>query len=65
MTKKQNGLDKMFYRFNEWFDKVTDKYTEGVKRSIKGAKYIVILLGMYLRRRRILCSAQTDRLYSF
>ena len=42
--KKARGLDKIFIRFNEWFDKITDKYTEGVKKSIKGAKYVVILL---------------------
>ncbi len=42
--KKARGLDKLFARFNNWFDKVTDKYTNGVKRSIKGARYVVIIL---------------------
>ena len=42
--KKAKGLDKLFARFNNWFDKVTDKYTNGVKRSIKGARYVVIIL---------------------
>ena len=41
---KTNFLDKFFARFNKWFGNVTDKYTNGVKRSIKGAKYIIILL---------------------
>lgn len=31
-------------RFNSWFDRITEGYTEGVKRSIKGTRYIVILL---------------------
>lgn len=43
-SKKNKGITKWFTKFNEWFDRVTAKYTEGVRRSIKGAKYIVILL---------------------
>ena len=43
-SKKNKGLDKWFTKFNNWFDRVTDRYTEGVKKSISGAKYIVILL---------------------
>jgi len=43
-SQKNKGLTKWFTKFNEWFDRVTGKYTEGVRRSIKGAKYIVVLL---------------------
>jgi hydrophobic/amphiphilic exporter-1 (mainly G- bacteria), HAE1 family len=43
-SKKNKGLTKWFTKFNEWFDRVTAKYTEGVRHSIKGARYIVILL---------------------
>jgi len=43
-SKKHKGLTGWFTKFNAWFDRVTAKYTEGVRRSIKGAKYIVILL---------------------
>src|ERR1700723_296971 len=35
--KKKNLLEKIFFRFNTWFDKVTDKYSNGVKRSIKAS----------------------------
>ena len=42
--RKPNFLDKWFAKFNGWFDRVTAKYTEGVRRSIKGARLIVILL---------------------
>src|ERR1700735_5632335 len=38
-SKKNKGLTKWFTKFNEWFDRVTAKYTEGVRRSIKGSKY--------------------------
>ncbi len=43
-SKKHKGLTGLFTKFNAWFDRVTAKYTEGVRRSIKGARYIVILL---------------------
>jgi HAE1 family hydrophobic/amphiphilic exporter-1 len=43
-SKKGKGLDKYFQKFNNWFGRITDKYTEGVKKCIAGAKYIVILL---------------------
>ncbi|HVS93026.1 MAG TPA: efflux RND transporter permease subunit [Mucilaginibacter sp.] len=43
-SKKNKGLTKWFTRFNNWFDRVTARYTAGVHRSIKGTRYIVILL---------------------
>ncbi|MBS1503757.1 MAG: efflux RND transporter permease subunit, partial [Bacteroidetes bacterium] len=43
-SKKNKGLTKWFTRFNNWFDWVTARYTAGVHRSIKGTRYIVILL---------------------
>ncbi|HEY4197148.1 MAG TPA: efflux RND transporter permease subunit, partial [Mucilaginibacter sp.] len=43
-SKKNKGLTGLFTKFNAWFDRITAKYTEGVRRSIKGARYIVILL---------------------
>jgi HAE1 family hydrophobic/amphiphilic exporter-1 len=43
-SDKARGLTKYFNKFNAWFDRITAKYTYGVKRSIQGSKYIVILL---------------------
>jgi hydrophobe/amphiphile efflux-1 (HAE1) family protein len=43
-TEKSNWFDKFFHWFNGVFDKLTIRYTNGVRRSIKGARYIVILL---------------------
>ncbi|MBS1501973.1 MAG: efflux RND transporter permease subunit [Bacteroidetes bacterium] len=38
-------VDRVFFdRFNRAFDKINHKYANGVARSIKNAKYIVILL---------------------
>src|ERR1700712_6137065 len=44
VDKKKNWSDKMFTRFNGWFDKVTGKYTNGVQRSIQSSRFIIILL---------------------
>jgi hydrophobic/amphiphilic exporter-1 (mainly G- bacteria), HAE1 family len=43
-NKKQSWLNKVFGKFNNWFDRVTEKYTNGVKRSIKASKLVVIFL---------------------
>jgi HAE1 family hydrophobic/amphiphilic exporter-1 len=42
--KTTNWFDKFFDWFNRWFDKVTYKYSNGVKRCIKYSKFVVILL---------------------
>ncbi|WCT14203.1 efflux RND transporter permease subunit [Mucilaginibacter jinjuensis] len=42
--KKMNALNRFFAKFNDWFDRVTAKYTNGVKWSIKSSRLIIILL---------------------
>ncbi|MFI5196171.1 MAG: efflux RND transporter permease subunit [Chitinophagales bacterium] len=42
--KDAKGLNKLFFRFNNWFEKVTNGYTNGVKWSIKASKFVVIIL---------------------
>jgi hydrophobic/amphiphilic exporter-1 (mainly G- bacteria), HAE1 family len=44
VKKEAKGINKMFFRFNDWFERVTNKYSNGVQRSIKASRYIVILL---------------------
>ncbi len=44
IKREAKGVNRWFFLFNEWFQRVTDRYTNGVKKSIQGAKYIVILL---------------------
>ena len=44
ITKDAKGINKLFFRYNVWFERVTDKYENGVRKSIKGSRYIVILL---------------------
>jgi HAE1 family hydrophobic/amphiphilic exporter-1 len=43
-SEKSNWLDKFFHHFNIFFDKLIGRYTNSVRKSIKGAKYIVIIL---------------------
>ncbi|MDR3681171.1 MAG: efflux RND transporter permease subunit [Flavipsychrobacter sp.] len=42
--EKPNIVGRFFGAFNRWFDRFTNSYSNGVKRSIKGSRYIVILL---------------------
>ena len=42
--EEARGLDRMFIKFNDWFQRVTDSYSNGVHRSIKASRYIIILL---------------------
>lgn len=43
-SRKNKGINKYFNKFNDWFQRVTDKYTEGVRKSISASKYVIILL---------------------
>ncbi len=43
-TKDARGLNRFFFRFNAWFEKVTAGYTNGVRRSIRASKFVVIIL---------------------
>ena len=44
IKKEARGINKMFFSFNVWFEKITRNYSKGVNQSIKGAPYVVILL---------------------
>ncbi|MES2378208.1 MAG: multidrug efflux RND transporter permease subunit [Bacteroidota bacterium] len=41
---RSGGLDKFFFTFNSWFERVTLKYRNGVDRGIKNSKFVVIIL---------------------
>jgi hydrophobic/amphiphilic exporter-1 (mainly G- bacteria), HAE1 family len=44
VDKKSNLLDKFFFRFDRWFEKFTEQYTHGVKRSIHYSRLVIIIL---------------------
>jgi hydrophobe/amphiphile efflux-1 (HAE1) family protein len=41
---ESGGLDKFFFRFNNWFERVSGKYRNGVDRGIKHSKFVVTIL---------------------
>ena len=44
INKEAKGLNKWFFKFNDWFERITAGYAKGVKNSIKVSKLIVVLL---------------------
>ena len=44
IDKKKTLLDKFFYGFDRWFERFTEKYTHGVRRSIRYSRFVVIIL---------------------
>ncbi|HEY4288467.1 MAG TPA: efflux RND transporter permease subunit [Puia sp.] len=42
--KKSNIFDRFFLSFNNWFGRFTSRYSNGVKRGIKGARFVVLIL---------------------
>ncbi|TDH29020.1 multidrug efflux RND transporter permease subunit [Segetibacter sp. 3557_3] len=44
LTRESRGLNRFFFRFNEWFARTTASYTNGVQKAIKGSRYVVIIL---------------------
>jgi HAE1 family hydrophobic/amphiphilic exporter-1 len=44
LTKESRGINKFFYRFNNWFHRATHNYTNGVKWCIKKAPLVIVIL---------------------
>jgi hydrophobic/amphiphilic exporter-1 (mainly G- bacteria), HAE1 family len=44
VKKEAKGINHVFFRFNSWFERVINRYSNAVQKSIKGSRYIVILL---------------------
>ncbi len=44
LNEKSTGMNKVFYRFNNWFDRVTKRYSHGVRAAIKRAPFVIIIL---------------------
>lgn len=42
--QNSKGLDYFFFRFNRWFERTTNSYSNGVRRVIKKAPLVLILL---------------------
>jgi HAE1 family hydrophobic/amphiphilic exporter-1 len=44
LDENSRGLNKFFFRFNGWFYRRTQQYTNGVRRGIKASRLVVIIL---------------------
>jgi hydrophobic/amphiphilic exporter-1 (mainly G- bacteria), HAE1 family len=44
IKKEAKGLNKLFFRFNAWFERITKGYAKGVQKSIKASKLVIIVL---------------------
>lgn len=44
LTSESKGLNRLFYRFNNWFARMTEGYSNGVQWSIKRAPLILVML---------------------
>ncbi|MDB5115301.1 MAG: transporter [Mucilaginibacter sp.] len=44
IDEKSGGLNKLFFKFNQWFERVTGRYRNAVDKSIKHSKFIIVIL---------------------
>jgi hydrophobic/amphiphilic exporter-1 (mainly G- bacteria), HAE1 family len=44
MDESSKGLNKFFFHFNNWFGRVTNRYTKNVGGWIKRSPYVIVLL---------------------
>jgi len=44
LDEQSKGLDKFFFRFNQWFGRLTGSYRNGVHRGVKNPVFIVVIL---------------------
>ncbi len=44
LDEKSKGLDKFFFKFNSWFERISSKYRNGVDKGIKNSKFVIIIL---------------------
>ncbi len=44
VNKEAKGINKVFYKFNQWFDRFSDRYAKGVNGWIKRAPLVIVLL---------------------
>jgi HAE1 family hydrophobic/amphiphilic exporter-1 len=45
LDENSKGLNKFFYKFNNWFARITSSYSTGVQKMIRKAPLVLIILG--------------------
>ncbi|WP_143306102.1 efflux RND transporter permease subunit [Chitinophaga vietnamensis] len=46
LSQKSHGLNKIFFKFNEWFGRVTNRYANGVKHAIHQTPIMLVVLAI-------------------
>jgi len=44
IDEASSGLNKLFFKFDKWFESITKKYSNGVRSGIKKSRYVIVLL---------------------
>jgi HAE1 family hydrophobic/amphiphilic exporter-1 len=44
LDENPRGLNKLFFRFDNWFESITKSYSNGVRNGIRNSRYVIILL---------------------
>ena len=48
LTEKSHGINRFFFLFNRWFNRTSEKYTNGVQKGIHHSKRVVLILVLIL-----------------
>ncbi len=46
LTQKSRGLNKIFFKFNEWFERFTNRYGKGVMFSIRKTPAVLVIMAL-------------------
>ncbi len=63
LDEKAKGLNRFFFRFNNWFNRTTLSYSNGVMTCIRMTRYVIIILIVPLHWYSRSFQEQTDRLH--
>ncbi len=65
VNEDSKGLNKFFYKFNNWFGRATKSYSRGVRKSISATPLVLVLLACLYAGTVGLFAYQTNRFYSY
>ncbi|MGF6849486.1 HAE1 family hydrophobic/amphiphilic exporter-1 [Chitinophaga sp. W3I9] len=46
LTQKSTGLNKLFFKFNQWFERFTNRYGKGVMFSIRKTPAVLVIMAV-------------------
>jgi HAE1 family hydrophobic/amphiphilic exporter-1 len=48
LSERSHGLNRFFFLFNNWFNRTSEKYTNGVQKGIHHTKFVLLILILIL-----------------